>query len=530
MSVRIRRRTLSIALLAAALPAPARAASGWLQSPLLSVGGDLRGVGFGRGAGGGPQVIYGETPGFGEDGAPTFERSVRRIPDGPWRAPEPSGLPAGLREVSINAAGNAVGWRRGLDPESSLVVSSFGTASRHDPGGWSAPRTLATRTRAAQVVLMDDGEALAAWSTQDGAVFAALRGRFGDWRPATRLEVPGSTPSGPIVGVNEAGDAVVVWARGPAGRARIRAAARPASLVHAPLPFARTLTLPGPIGRAAPSSAALDLEGDAVVAWSLGSGRTLISDHRSGASRWSPARRLASVPGAVVGAAAGGGAVAAGSAGAGGRISVAVRSASGGPWRSVPGPPASACCLVGLLVTRTGDAVIAGTNSAFDDLLVFRRAAGSRSWARAPLRIDPGYRQQVTRMASNAAGDLVVAWNWNPSNTSKPLYAAAYQAVAPPVLSGALRPDPVALRPGGTMSLRFPLTRPGRVLVTLRRPFGGRALAAFTVAGRRGANTVRVPRAALARLRGPGRYIVTAETGSRRPGGVRTAEVRLLPG
>ncbi len=521
---------VSIALLAAALPAPAQAAPGWLQSDLLSHGGDLRGVGFGRGAGGGPQVLYGDTPGFGEDDAPTFERSVRRIPDGPWRAPEPSELPAGLREVSINASGNAVGWRRGFDPESSLVVSSFGTASRQDPGGWSAPRTLATGTRAAQVVLMDDGEALAAWITQDGAVFAALRGRFGDWRAPKRLEAPGSTPSGPIVAASEVGDAVVVWARGPAGRARIRAASRQASLTHAPLPFARTLTLPGPVGRAAPSSAALDLEGDAVVAWSLGTfgGRTFISDHRSGASRWGPARPLASVPAPVVAAAAGGGTVAAGSAGAGGRISVAVRAASGGAWRRIPGPPASACCLVGLLVTRTGDVVVAGTTSGFDDLLVFRRAAGSRTWARAPLRIDPGYRQQVTQMGSNAAGDLVVAWNWNPSNTSKPLYAASYQAVAPPVLNGALRPSPATLRPGGRLCLRFPLTKAGRVVIALRRPFGGRALAAFTVAGRRGANTVRVPRAALARLLGAGRYIVTAETGSRRPGGFRAAEVRLL--
>ena len=189
MSLPIRRRTLSIALLAAALPAPAHAASGWLQSPLLSVGGDLRGVGFGRG--GGSQVLYGDTPGFGEDGAPTFERSVRRIPpDGPWRAPAPSGLPPGLREASINASGNAVGWRRGFDAESSLVVSSFGTASRRDPGGWSAPRTLATRTRAAEVVLMDDGEALAAWTTT---------GRRGLRRPARalrRLAGP-QTPGGP---------------------------------------------------------------------------------------------------------------------------------------------------------------------------------------------------------------------------------------------------------------------------------------------------------------------------------------------
>jgi hypothetical protein len=228
--------------------------------------------------------------------------------------------------------------------------------------------------------------------------------------------------------------------------------------------------------------------------------------------------------------AAGGGAVAAGSRGAGGRIAVAIRAAAGGPWRRVAGPPASACCLVGLLVTRMGDVAVAGTTPDFDDLQVFRRAAGARTWARAPLRIDPGYRQQVTEMRSDAAGNLVVAWNWNPSISSKPLDAAAYQAPEPPVLNGALRPGPAAFRPGATVCLRFPLSRPGRVLITLRRPFGRRALAAFTVAGRRGANTVRVPRAALARLLGPGRYIVTAETGSRRSGGLRTAEARLLAG
>ena len=174
-----------------------------------------------------------------------------------------------------------------------------------------------------------------------------------------------------------------------------------------------------------------------------------------------------------------------------------------------------------------GDVAIAGTNSRFDDLPGVP-PPGRLAGLGARARIDPGYRQQVTRMAANAAGDLVVAWNWQPGNTSRPLYAASYQAAAPPVLNGALRPSPVTLRPGGSLCLRFPLTRAGRVLISLRRPFGGRVLAAFTVAGRRGANTVRVPRAGLARLPGPGRSIVTAETGSGRPGGVRTAEVRLL--
>ena len=357
-------------------------------------------MGFGRGAGGGPQVLFGDTPGFGEDDAPTFERSVRRIPDGPWRAPEPSGLPAGLREVSINASGDAVGWRRGFDPESSLVVSSFGTASRRDPGDWSAPRTLATRTVAARVVLMDDGEALAAWTTRDGAVFATLRGRFGDWRPAKRLEAPGSTPSGPVVAVSEAGDAVVVWARGPAGRAAHPGGVAP-GVAH-PCPAAVRPDAHAARGRPAgrsPSSAALDLEGDAVVAWSLGANGTFISDHRSGASRWGPARRLASVPGAVVGAAAGGGAVAAGNAGAGGRISVAVRSASGGVVANRPRAPGERLLPRGPAGHADGRRGDRRHQLGFDDLLVFRRAAGSRAWARAPLRIDPGYRQQVTQMA-----------------------------------------------------------------------------------------------------------------------------------
>ena len=80
----------------------------------------------------------------------------------------------------------------------------------------------------------------------------------------------------------------------------------------------------------------------------------------------------------------------------------------------------------------------------------------------------------------------------------------------------------------GTTTLRFRLSAAGRVVVSLRRPFGARALAAFTVAGRRGANAVRVPRSATGRLLGPGRYVVVAETSARRLGEASTV-VRRTP-
>lgn len=520
------RRLVPATLVAMAFAAPAQAAPGWLQSAPPSVGGELRGVGFWPG--GGPVVLYGDTPGLGEDEAPTFERMVRRVPGGgPWLPPEASGLPPQLREVSVNTGGRMVAWRRGFDPASSLVVSSRFTSSRMDSGDWSPPLTLATGVRAAEVVSIDDGEALAAWVSLDGAVFAALRGRFGGWRPARRLEAPGSTPAGPVVGVNEAGDAVVVWSRGPAGRTRLRAAARQASLVRAPLEFAAARTLPGPVGLASPTSAAIDREGDAVVAWSLKRG-SFVSDHRSGAAAWGPARPLP-VPGGAVAVAAAGGAVALGSAGVGGRIVVATRGARASAWRRVPGPPASACCLVASAVTRMGDVVVAGTTRDFDDLQVFRRAVvGTGGWVRAPLRISPRYRQQLTRLRAKPEGDVVAAWSWTEGNTSRPLEAASFEAPALPRIVGRLRPSPTGFRRGATVRLRFPMNAPGRVLVSILRPFGGRALAAFGVAGRRGPNTVAIPRAAMARLLGPGRYVVVAETSNPRAGGSRPAVVRLL--
>ena len=162
-----------------------------------------------------------------------------------------------------------------------------------------------------------------------------------------------------------------------------------------------------------------------------------------------------------------------------------------------------------MAVTRLGDAAVmaAGPGEA---LAVARRPAGSPRWLAARI---PGGPAAVGLLRADAAGDLVAAW----AAPGGAVRAASYTAPDLPRLTR-LTATPSTLRPGATTTLRFRLSAQGRVIVSLRRPFGARALAAFAVAGRRGVNAVTVPRAAIARLLGPGRYVVVAETSARRLG------------
>jgi hypothetical protein len=126
-------------------------------------------------------------------------------------------------------------------------------------------------------------------------------------------------------------------------------------------------------------------------------------------------------------------------------------------------------------------------------------------------------------LRANGAGDLVAAW----ASGAGPVRAASFQAPDLAALTK-LAAHPAVIGPGATTRLTFRLSARGRVIVSLRRPFGARALAAFVVSGRAGANSVTVPRAAIARLLGPGRYVVIAETSARRLG-LRTAIIRRTP-
>ena len=481
----------------------------WLQAPDLSADGVVRGAGV-RGDGV-AQVVF-------ADGA--LERLAQRPLAAVWQPPAASGLPAGLTTVVLNDDGDRIGWARTVAGE--LVVSSRGTASRRDDGAWSTPLTLATGVTSAAVALNGYREGVAAWTTGDGAVWTALRGRFGAWGAPARLEAPGATAGPVALTLGESGDAVVAWVRGAPGTRVIRASARQASVRKADNPFAPARTVPGTRGDPRVADVGVSLAGDATLVWIRGDagadpGRLLASDHRSGAPAWRGAVAVSPVraTGARVGVAAGGGAVVAWQA-LGGGAQVARRPAVGdGRWVRTAPPPAAGR-LIDLAVTRLGDAAVmaAGPGEA---LAVARRPAGSPRWLAAPI---PGGPAADGLLRADAAGDLVAAW----AAPGGAVRAASYTAPDLPRLTR-LTATPSTLRPGATTTLRFRLSAQGRVIVSLRRPFGARALAAFAVAGRRGVNAVTVPRAAIARLLGPGRYVVVAETSARRLG-ERTTVVR----
>ncbi|MGE4175039.1 MAG: hypothetical protein AB7G65_04200 [Thermoleophilia bacterium] len=473
----------------------------WLPAPDLSADGVLRGAGV-RGDGV-AQVVF-------ADGA--LERAAQRPLDAGWQPPAASGLPAGLTTVVQNAEGDRIGWAR--TDAGALVVSSRGTASRRDHGAWSSPLTLATGVTSAAVALNGYREGVAAWTTGDGAVWAALRGRFGAWGAPARLQAPGATAGPVALTLGESGDAVVAWTRGAPGARVVRASARQASVRRADNPFAPARTVRGTRGDPRVADVAVSLAGDATLVWIRGDadadpGRLLASDHRSGASVWRGAVAVSPIraTGARVGVAAGGGAVVAWQA-AGGGVQVARRAAGGGGRWVRTAPPPSAGRLIDLVVTRLGEAAVmaAGPGEA---LTVARRPVGSPRW----LPASPGGPAADGLLRADGAGDLVAAWR-APGGAVR---AASYTAAPLPRIAR-LTATPAVLRPGATTTLRFRLSAPGRVIVSLRRPFGARALAALPVAGRRGANAVRVPRGAVARLLGPGRYVVVADTSARRLG------------
>ena len=515
----LRRAAIAAALLTlAASPAGAGAAAGWLQAPTLAADGELRGAGV-RGDGV-AQVVF---------GAGGSELAVQRPFDRAWQAPVASELPAGLSTVVQNANGDRIGWAR--TPGGELVVSSLGTSSRRDDGSWSAPLVLATGVRAggAVVVLGDNREAIAAWVATDGAVVARFRGRFGAWGGPVRLDPPGATAGGPVLTLNESGDALVAWVRGAPGARRIRVAPRQASLVKADRPFSRTATVPGAAGDPILQAAALSLTGDGTLAWiegPPGGGPLRTSNHSSGAGAWTrPATVVPRALGGRVGVAAAGGAVIAWTDTGG--VGVAQRAAGVAAWSRVAGPPPPAARLLDMVVTRLGDVALATTNIASDDLVVVRRAAGSRTWTRAPLTPGAGLTAPTALLAAARGGDLVAAWSYRAATGMAPVHAASYRAPDLPGVT-ALAAHPARVPRGATTRVTFRLSARGRVIVSLRRPFGGRVLAAFAVQGRRGANSVLVPRPAIARLLGPGRYVILADTSARRLG-VASTIIRTTP-
>src|SRR5204862_456629 len=137
---------------------------------------------------------------------------------------------ASFPQVAVDSAGDAVVvWRR-FDGSNYRVQARART-----PGGaWSAIQTLSDpgqNAAAPQVGVDSAGDAVVVWRRFDGTnyrVQARARAAGGAVSAIQTLSDPGQSASVPRVGVDSAGNAVVVWRRFDGANYRIQARARTA--------------------------------------------------------------------------------------------------------------------------------------------------------------------------------------------------------------------------------------------------------------------------------------------------------------
>jgi hypothetical protein len=459
---------------------------------------------------------------------PMTLRVDTRQPGGPWvrSAEQPADLPLDAegvrgRGVARGSEGQVLAWR--IDAAGELGVA-LGRDGVFSPAVRLAGPVAGMRAWAA---VNPRGEAVVVWRAQ-GPLMAAIsdaRGRFG---PAAVIASRFSSLRGPDIAFNEAGDITVAWATNNAVRAAVRRADagwRPSMKVSRGSAGVRGLSL------------AMDARGHAILLWPAAApavvrgganyaSALMSAEHRPGAARWSEPVRLArgvlTGPHTVGMDAAGGALIVWGQPlGLGARY---LERAPGGAWQNRGRLPGATCCLAGLTVGPLGDAAIASGPPTSAIGIVHRRS-GSRTWRQAPQAIGSGAFSGV-ELAANAAGDFAVAWNSAPSNSSYPLYAAAYDAPAP---AGVRRVTPRPARAGTASGLRLAVdaSAAGRILVTVRRAGQRRVQAAFITSVRAGRNAVRLP-ARAARAIGRGRYVVEVESGSRPIAARPSAEVTVL--
>ncbi|WP_217914587.1 hypothetical protein [Miltoncostaea marina] len=359
------------------------------------------------------------------------------------------------------------------------------------PGAPAGPLAMRDRRSAA---VAPDGTTATAWLA-DGAVRVATRPPDGA-RSTRRLAGARGVTRGPVVAAGASGDVLVAWARRSAGRSAVVAAdRRPGGAWSPPRTIARLAGSPSGL------AAAVDAAGRGTVAWEAPAGRIVAAEHRRGAARWSRPAHVGRAGALGVSGLAVDGAGTAVLVTSGTAVRPGVRAftrAPGGRWSRPRAVTGAGCCVDALAVGPLGDTVMA----AEDGTRLARRPAGGR-WLSRPVVAD----QPATWLRVDAAGDMLAISEPIGSSGSEPVLARTLRAPARPVVR-ALR---VARRGGAAPRVRLALSRPGRVLLTLRRG-GGPVVAAAMVTPRRRAVTVALP----ARLRdalGAGRHALTADTG-----------------
>jgi PKD domain-containing protein len=190
-------------------------------------------------------------------------QSVTRAPGGSWTAPvDIAEFTQGFAPepwLAVDWEGNATAvWRQG-----EVVMSSFRVFGME----WGEPIPLSEGESFVPQAAMDGrGDATAVWMHYDGSdyvVESAYRPEQGEWGEPTLVSEPGEEGGNPHVAVDGKGDSLVVWRGEDEGHEFVRAAYRSAGGSWSEPENVSTE------GEQVQSlRAALDPEGNAIVAWS----------------------------------------------------------------------------------------------------------------------------------------------------------------------------------------------------------------------------------------------------------------------
>lgn len=182
-----------------------------------------------------------------------------------------------------------------LAPDGRAVTASEGgpstapviQASVRPPGGtWSAPVTVGTDARGPLIGIDRSGDAIIAWPGAAGTIHTASLPAGGSWTPAQTLATT-NYGSGLAMAVNSAGSAVLTWAA--KGTGVVGTYADSGTILGGFAAPVKVGLPPYPGGR---TSVALNDAGQAVMVWARGLGAANVAATRSAAGTWSAAVQL----------------------------------------------------------------------------------------------------------------------------------------------------------------------------------------------------------------------------------------------
>lgn len=148
------------------------------------------------------------------------------------------------------------------------MAVSLAAPAAASAAGWLAPVNVSgtvTGGMNAQVASNARGDTIVGWQHGNGAavtVQASLRSAGGTFSPPVTVAAAGETAAYPRVGIDDAGNAVVVWRRDVAGQGTVRAALKPAGGAFAP-----PVDVSAAGENAGPPRVAVGRGGSGVVTW-----------------------------------------------------------------------------------------------------------------------------------------------------------------------------------------------------------------------------------------------------------------------